>query len=112
MTPPPEDSYAVFLLDPIRPWIDVGGYALIGIFIELIDTTANALDSTDLPLTPPDLSAFDRDLSSLDFGLADYFHVRFELTSLMLVPEPSTAVVGGIGFLGLFACRRRKCSEI
>jgi hypothetical protein len=72
---------------------------------QLDDDTSTALDSTDLPLLPPNLADFSQDFGftmtgSLDeFGF-DYFLVRGEITSAQLnpspepaIPEPSTFVI-------------------
>jgi hypothetical protein len=73
--------------------------------LELRDPTATALSSTDLPLVPPPLAGFASALGRIyiaDFnGEPDYAVAEFEITSLQLVPEPSSLAACAVGILCL-----------
>ncbi len=60
---------------------------------QLDDSTLTALDSTDLPLLPPNLDDFDQE-SGFDMsgegGMLEFFLVRGVITSATLIPEPTT----------------------
>ena len=73
------------------------------------DLGQDALQSIDLLLSPPDLSDFSRsrELRVQGYGPDGPFTLTGEVTSLTLIPEPTTATLAALGLLGL-VFRRRK----
>lgn len=101
-------EYSVFLIrselqDLWGP--DVNGEQLVRMWLKLDGGSQSPIESIELPLTPPDLAAFD----STTFGLFFYSDptnfegagVQFEVTSLTLVPVPSSIVLLCSGFFML-----------
>lgn len=79
----------------------------------LYDPTGTALNSLDLLLTPPDLSAFSENRGSIVIadgnGEADYATAQFRITSITAVPEPgSLALLLGVGVSGVGLLMRRR----
>ncbi len=86
------DSYSVFLTNPTAP--TVAGLNLGALFITLVDTDSAVFASDALPLTPPDLSAFEVNVSgTVFFDDPDNKSMNFALTSLTLIPEPTAILV-------------------
>jgi hypothetical protein len=67
-----------------------------------------AISSTELPLTPPDLSAWQ--YNDVSFGGGRYpvhpedkvlYEVRGHITSMYLIPEPTTLLILGLGAISV-----------
>lgn len=88
-------EYSVFLSRDIyysdRWGPDVNGEQLVRMWLKLDGGTQAPIDSIELPLTPPDLTAFDSAVFGLMFESdptnIESFGVQFEVTSLTLVPN-------------------------
>ena len=103
--PPGNDVYNTQLANPTGP--TVAGLPLTGLNILLIDADSTVFASDALPLTPPDLAEFEFDFSGqIFFDSPGNQTMDFQLTSLTLIPEPTTLVLSSLGLLGL-CCRRR-----
>ena len=87
---------------------------ILGMSLELLDSSGTALASTDLPLIPPDLAKFTTARGRIFIedgnGEPGYAVAEFRITSLRLVPEPSGLLIACFGALGLlpFVARRRQ----
>jgi hypothetical protein len=103
--PPGNDVYQVFLTNPTAP--PVGGLSLGALFFGLADRSSTGLGSKSLPLTPPSLPAFELDSSGAIYLSRPNQSVRFRLTSLTLVPEPSCCALAFLGLLGIGLDRKR-----
>lgn len=104
--PPGNDVYQVFLTNPTAP--TVAGLSLGALFLGIGDFESNVFNSDALPLTPPDLAEFDFDISGAIFLDSPINQgMNFQLTSLTLVPEPSTLAFVALGLMGV-CCHRRK----
>jgi hypothetical protein len=73
------------------------------IYWQLDDYSGTVLSSTDLPTTPPVLS--DWDYNSLIINgpgcSSDYFYISAQVTSAVLIPEPVSLLLLGIGLLAI-----------
>lgn len=80
--------------------------------LSLRDFTQTALQSTDLLLVPPDLNDFSDKVGLINFvDLAAHANVNVNLriSSIDLVPEPTSIVLFSAGVAGVgFSCRRWK----
>ncbi len=86
-------------------------------FMELSDLDRTALTSNSIPVLPPDLSQFELPNWHMTFAyVVDpydinspyyYAEVKGGITSLTLVPEPSSHLLIGIGLFALTVARRR-----
>jgi len=97
---PGNDAYSVFLANPTAP--TVAGLNVVALFLGLIDTDSTVFTSDALPLLPPSFSEFE-DFTSGTIFLDDPNNrsVNFQLTSLTIIPEPSTFVLATLGLLGM-----------
>jgi hypothetical protein len=104
--PPHNDTYIFNSEYPTA--LPVAGLDILNFHIALIDTDATGFMSDALPLTPLDLSEFSDQMSGVIF-YDDPLNrgMNFQVTSLTLVPEPTTLALAMIGLLCI-ACRRRK----
>jgi hypothetical protein len=81
-------------------------------FMQFFDSTALALSSLDMVLDPPPLSSFDQQINGLRLDNAanpdDYGALYFTVNSLsrLVVPEPATVTLLGIGVLLLVLGRK------
>lgn len=82
----------------------VSGYVPDYFNFNLRYKSANDLNSTDL--LPQFIFGAPLDRSNLRFDVNDAIEVRFILTDLSVVPEPSTYLLGTLALLGLLAFRR------
>jgi hypothetical protein len=104
------DVHDDFLSTEDRLWVSASavfsnGPAIEKINLRLRDPSARAF-ATDRP--PADLDLSDFETRTLDFVLADSTgSVLMEVQTLVSVPEPSTALLVGLGLLGLAASPRR-----
>lgn len=88
-----------------------GPWSLIGAELTFVDRTETATTGFELPLVPPSLEAYaDSHVLRLNFMLenGETSATDFVVTSLTLIPEPSTYALAAIGVVGLLAFRRRK----
>jgi hypothetical protein len=98
------------------PVVDPDGnfYAILGMSLQLADTSGTALASTDLPLGPPDLNRFASAIGTIFIadgnGAPNYAVAEFRITSLQSVPEPSSLIVCGIGLIITAGITRRSRS--
>ncbi len=80
--------------------------------IRLTDPTGTALSSLDLPLTPPNVTAFagrEGAIALFDIDASEPLaEARFTLTSLQAVPEPSTVALLAVGLVALGGARLRR----
>jgi hypothetical protein len=102
---PDNDVYQVFLEDPVAP--TVAGLNLGALFIGLADTDSVVFASDALPLTPPNLFAFDVESSGMLYLDSPNRAMQFQLTSLTLVPEPTSLTLTAFALLSM-GYRRRK----
>jgi hypothetical protein len=102
---PGNDVYSLFLTNPTAP--TVAGLSLGALSIGLIDTDSSVFSSDALPLTPPNLSDFEIDSSGTIYLGSPNQTMDFQLTSLTLVPEPTTLALATLGLVGI-GYRRRK----
>jgi len=87
-------------------------------FFELVATQPGVITGDAFPVTPPDLallSTFDDLfpfplLTSFGFSTPTDSVVRAEISSIQLIPEPSTALLVGVGVAGMAATRRGRRS--
>ncbi len=88
-----------------------GDFNVSAFGVQLTDSTASAFDSDALPslLQLPEFDGTLFRLSGFRISTLDSFQVRGALTSLILVPAPSTVIVALalFGGAGLRRCRRR-----
>ena len=88
-----------------------GDFNVSNFGITLTDSTASAFDSDALPsfLQLLDFDGTEFRLSGFRISTSDSFSVKGALTSLILVPAPSTAIVtlALFGGAGIRKCRRR-----
>lgn len=97
------------------PVLDPDGFffPITSASLQLQDPTGTALASTDLPLTPPSLSAFATREGRIDVWDAndgtDFAGVTFRIDSLQVVPEPSGVTLLGLLLAGACARRRHGC---
>ncbi len=109
-------EYKVFLIrDPFyseRWGPDVDGEQLVRMWLKLEGGTQQPIDSIDLPLTAPDLSAFDSAVFGLFFELDptgfDSAGVKFAVSSLTTVPLPPGFVLFISGLIILTRFRRTR----
>ncbi len=89
------------------------GFFQIGLF----DSSGRVFSSNELPFAPPSINAIDADGAVFAFGRSDEtLGVNGELSSILLVPEPSAGVLLLIGVLLGFAnsgpsARKRRTGE-
>lgn len=93
-------------LDP-----DFNFFPILGMTLRLTDSTGTVYTNTDLPLTAPDLSRFTSATGTIFIadgnGEPNYAEATFQITSLQLVPEPTTLAVVIAG-ASLCAARTRR----
>lgn len=103
--PPQNDFYLLYADLPTAP--QVAGLDANTLSFSLIDSDSTLFASDALPLAPPDFSEFEIILASLIFfDLPVNQVVNFQVDSLFVIPEPSTALLLGGGLLSLGAARR------
>jgi hypothetical protein len=100
------DQYLVFASEGIAGGL--GDYFSMSMVLE--DATGSAFSSDELPLTSPDLGKF----AIRSFTLSgQYTHVsgafvQYEVQGDLVVPEPATAALVGLGMLGCTVVSRRR----
>jgi len=105
--PPGNDVYQVFLTNPTAP--TVAGLSLGALFLGIGDIDSNVFNSDSLPLTPPDLAEFESIIAGQIFlDSPGNQTLDFQLTSLTLVPEPSTLAAAALALMMGMCCYRRK----
>jgi hypothetical protein len=101
--PPGADSYRVSI---VTAGPSVSEFSPASFRLGLIDSTGSALISTNLPTSPPILSAFQEQTATFTFfrqvnGEISFASAVGQLTGLTPVPLPAAAVFFGTGLLGL-----------
>jgi hypothetical protein len=93
-------------LDP-----DFNFFPILGMTLRLTDSTGTVYTDTDLPLTAPDLSRFTSATGTIFIadgnGEPNYAEATFQITSLRLVPEPTTLAIAIAAGLRCAARTRR-----
>ena len=108
-------EYNVFLIrgtEQDRWGDDVNGEQLVRMWLKLEGGTQQPIDSIEIPLIAPDLSAFDSAVFGLFFESDatgfDSAGVKFEVTSLTTVPVPASFVLLVSGLLVLTKIGKKK----
>jgi hypothetical protein len=103
------DSYSIISYNNLTL---VNGVIVDNLSWDLVDNLGTAISTTDLPITPPDLSKWPFNNLYIYGGIGgtppcfdEPFQINGHVTSVYLVPEPATLLLVGIG--GLFLRKRK-----